>query len=180
MRKARSTHPLGLWRLQFKSASRPWQGMRGFRLRTRCSIALPDYRDAVYEKPRLLATLAPQLVGAEVAHVRRALPAAAWMPLRAARPKSPTAEALENQGGLTPTMIFKAEAASPSSVYRVLSGKEGWRHLGRAEGPTSWGAILLYFKAFYSSSGVQAVYPCLYPSIRCISAYRTRVRYPVS
>ena len=39
-------------------------------------------------------------------------------------------------------MVLKAEAASPSTVYRCTRGKDGWRHLGRAEGPDKLGGCI--------------------------------------
>jgi len=56
-------------------------------------------------------------------------------------------------------------------VFRAL----GCRHLGRDEGPTSWGAIVLICKAIYGSCGVQALYPFLYPSFSIGRVFKTTV-----
>jgi hypothetical protein len=46
---------------------------------------------------------------------------------------------------------------APHQSTAVLSGMEGWRHLDRAEGPTSWGAIALARKDFRPARGLQAL-----------------------
>jgi len=50
----------------------------------------------------------------------------------------------------------------------ALSDMDGWRHGGRAAGPTSWGANCIVLQGLSSGGGVQAAYGCLYPSF-CLS-----------
>ena len=120
------------------------------RLRTR-SIARSLARTIVTcSKSALPLALAPQLVGAEVAHVQTGLRPAGVVATSSSPTQVPTAEALENQGG-PPTWFSSAEAASPSLSTAVLSGKDGWRHLGRAVRPDKLGGYFVVLQGLLSA-----------------------------
>lgn len=50
-------------------------------------------------------------------------------------------------------MVLKAERRQPFICLARTRGKEGWRRLGRAAGPTSWGAFVLSRKDFCPARG---------------------------
>lgn len=98
-----STHPLELARIHAAPPllSALWPSSRGSasRLRTR-SIARSLARTiATCPKSAPPCALAPQLVGAEVAHVRARLCRRGVVATSSSPTQTPTAEALENQGG---------------------------------------------------------------------------------
>ena len=55
----------------------------------------------MYEKPALPLNLAPQLVGAEVAHVRKGFDRSGVVATSSSPTPMPTAEGLETQGGFS-------------------------------------------------------------------------------
>jgi hypothetical protein len=62
----------------------------------------------------------------------------------------------------------------------VLSGKDGWRHWGRAEKPDGRGADCVEFQALLTCAGGTGAVGLSVPLDSLALAYRTRVRYPVS
>ena len=137
------------------------------RLRTR-SIARSLARTIVTcPKSAPPCALAPQLVGAEVAHVQtRPLARLAWLPLRAARPKCRQGRGVRKSGRPRPTMIFNAERRQPVDLSTdVLIGNGRMAALGRAEGPTSWGAIVVARQGLLSRARGTSGVPLLVPLI---------------
>jgi hypothetical protein len=148
------------------------------RLRTR-SIArskYEDYRD-VFEKRAPLRSSPPPSAPKNKEALQRRL--CFW----SSPTQVPTAEAPENKEGGTPTdYVFRGPrppARHQSSA--VLSGKDGWRHLGRAAKQSrrrpDGGGLGLVLQGLLSfvrvAQTVQALYQCLYPFF-----YRTRVPIP--
>ena len=64
----------------------------------------------------------------------------------------PSAEGLETQGGRA-DYGAQARGRQPAQLTRRTRRDCGWRHGGRAEGPTSWGLIALSCKDFRPALG---------------------------
>jgi hypothetical protein len=183
VRRARSTHPLGP-ALNSNWLSGPRADPQGSarRLRTR-SIAHREARTIVTCTKSAPPTHSspPACRGRSGPRPRGLWPSSAWMPLRASRPKCRQPRARKTRKAVHHlTMFFEDRGRQPLNCLPRTRGKEGWRHLGRDEVPTSWGALLLYFKDFSRSRGYRRCTPVCTPGHTAFSLYRTRVRYRVS